>query len=388
VSEDAEPVSSEGEQVRDELGRLQRFARGLRIDEVREGTWFSKLVRYSLDQYVRAVDAEYFQRRYPGLPADAVVKTRIDLAARYAGIEGGLSAGAYTGLVAATLGSGGGASPLTLPGAGASFVLDLLFVSSLQLRLAYDISVLYGVPLDLDDPEDLWKLIRTAFVLKGGEAGRGLAGKGAPALVRPVLQKLYGRGALAGARSLPVVGKYLLQRNVIKFTIPAVGVPLSIAVNHWSTRSAGAYAGRIFRREAAIAEAARRMTASSDHPAELLWVLWMVIKADGLVHEYERLLLMHVTGILRDPENELVALSELERTVNLQRNRMWALLEAAEGDLRPLYAAAVEAAAVDGKINVNELTVLRKLAGHCLVEFDEPAIRGKASAYAKAAEAN
>lgn len=386
MTEDDKRTSSEREQVRHELGRLQKFARGLRLDEVREGTWFSKLVRHSLDQYVHEVDAAYLERKYPGLPADAMVQARIDVAARHAGIAGGLSAGAYTGLVAATIGSGGGASPLTLPGAGASFVLDLLYVSQLQLKLAYDVAVLYRVPLDLDDPEDLWKLIRIAFVIKGGEAGRGLLGKGVPALVRPVLKKVYSGGTLAAAKSLPVVGKYLLQRNVIKFTIPAVGVPLSIGINYWSTRSAGAYAVRVFRREAAIVETARRMTARSVHPAELLWVLWLTIKADGLVHENERLLLKHVTGLLRDPESELVALSELERTVNLQRNRVWALLEAAQGDLTPLYAAATEAAAVDGKVNVNELNMLRKLAGHCRVEFDETAIRAKAMGYAKASE--
>jgi tellurite resistance protein len=386
VSEDDQSTSSEREQVRHELGRLQKFAQGLRLDEVRHGTWFSKLVRNFLDQYVRDVDAAYFQREYPGLPADAVVQARIDRAARYAGIEGGLSAGAYTGLVAATLGSGGAASPLTLPGAGASFVLDLLYVSQLQLKLAYDIAVLYRFPLDLEDPEDLWKLIRIAFVIKGGEAGRGLVGKGAPALVRPVLTRIYGWGTLGAARSLPAVGKYLLQRNIMKFTIPAVGVPLSMAVNRWSTRSAGAYAVRVFRREAAVVEAARRMAEVTRHPAELVWVLWMVIKADGLVHEHERLLLKQVTGRLGDPESELAALSELERTVDLQRNRVWPLLEAAVGDLRPLYDAAVEAAAVDGKINVNELAVLRRLAGHCGVGFDEGSVRAKAAAYAKSSE--
>lgn len=384
MTDDAEPDQSERQQIRDELGRLQKFARGLRLDEVRDGTWFSEFLRHSLDSYVHKVDAAYLQRKYPGLPADAVAQARIDLAARYASVEGGLSAGAYTGLVAATLGSGGGASPLTLPGAGASFVLDLLFVSQLQLRLAHDIAVLYGVPLDLEDPEDLWKLIRVAFVIKGRETGRGLVGKGVPALVRPVLKMIYSQETMAAARSLPVVGKYLLQRNVIKLTIPAVGVPLSMAINHWSIRSAGAYAVRLFGQEAAIVEAARRMTARSDHPAELLWVLWMTIKADGLVHEHERLLLKHVTGLLGDPESELVALTELEETVNRQRDQVWALLEAAEGDLGPLYEAATEAAAVDGKINVNELTVLRRLAGHCLVEFDEAAIRAKATLYGSA----
>lgn len=386
MTEDAEPSQADREQVRAELGRLQRLARGLRLDEVRDGTWFSRLLKQFLDAYADKVDAAYLRDKYPGLPVDAVVQARIDLAARHASLEGGLSAGAYTGLVAATLGSGGAASPLTLPGAGASFVVDLLYLSQLQLRLAYDIAVLYRVPLDLEDPEDLWKLIRVAFVIKGGEAGRSLVGKGVPALVRPVLQRFYSRGTLAAARSLPVVGKYLLQRNVVKFAIPAVGVPLSAGVNYRSTRSAGAYARTAFRREAAVVEAARRMTEVTAHPAELLWVLWMVIKADGLVHEDERLLLRHVTGLLRDPESELVALTELDATVNLQRDKVWALLEAADGDLGPLYDAGAVAAAIDGKINVNEVAVLRRLAAYGGRVIDEAALRARATAYARGTE--
>ena len=381
MTEDAKPTNEERDHVRGELNRLGEFARRLRLDEIRDGNWFSRLLKHSLDRYVQDVDPAYFGRKYPGLPADAVVQARLQLAARYASVAGGLSAGAYNGAVAATIGSAGGASPLTLPAAGASFVADLLFSSQLQLRLAYDIAVLYRVPLDLEDPEDLWKLIGIAFMIKRGEAGQSFIGKSVPAIVRPVLKRFYSGGTLAAARSLPVVGKYLLQRNVIKFAIPAVGVPLSMAVNYWSVRTAGAYARTVFRREAGIVEAARRMTERTAHPAELLWVLWMVIKADGLVHENERLLLKQVTGLLRDPGSELVALTELEGTINLQRDKVWALLEAADGDLGPLYDAGATAAAVDGKINVNELTVLRRLATYGGAEFDEAAVRAAAKTF-------
>jgi len=386
VGDDAgagDATSDERAEVARQLARLRAFAQSLRLDEVREGTWFSRLLKHSLDGYVSEADAAYFQAKYPGQPADAIVDARIQLAARYAMIEGGLSAGAYTGAVAATIGSAGGGSPLTLPAAGVSFVLDLLFVSSLQLRLAHDIAVLYRVPLDLEDPEDLWKLIRIAFAIKGGEAGREAVGKGVPVLVRPILQRIYGGSTLAAARSLPVVGKHLLQRNVLKFTIPAVGVPLSMAVNFWSTRTAGTSAAKVFRREAQIVEAARRMTSATGHRTELLWVLWLIIKADGLVHENERLLLKHVTGIVRDVESELAALTELAATSDLERQQVWSMIAAAQGDLTPLYDAAVVAAAVDGKINVNELTALKRLAGYCSAEFDELAVRRAASAYGK-----
>ncbi|GAA3495366.1 hypothetical protein GCM10019016_024660 [Streptomyces prasinosporus] len=58
-------------------------------------------------------------------------------------LEGGLSAGAYTATVAATIGSLGGASPATVPAAVATMMVDVAFISQLQLRLVYDVSVLY-----------------------------------------------------------------------------------------------------------------------------------------------------------------------------------------------------------------------------------------------------
>ena len=361
--------------VKRELNRVEGFLRELSLNDLRQGDWFAKLLTFSLGKYVREVDAAYFTAKYPGLPADAVVQARIQMAARYAGVEGGLSAGAYTGAVVATIGSGGGASPLTLPAAGASFAVDLVYTSQLQLRLAYDIAVLYRVPLDLDDPEDLWKLIRVAFAIRGSEAGQVAMAKGVPVLVRPLVKKVFTGGTLTAAKSLPVVGKYLLQRNVIKFSIPLIGIPLSVAVNYWSTRMIGTQATKIFRDEASIVEAARRMTARTEHHEALLWVLWLIIKADGPVHENERLLLHHVTTILADLDSELPALEDLRSTVDLDHDRVWRLVTAAPGDRKALYDAGVVAAAVDGKIDDRELVELQKLAVHCGTTFDTAAIK-------------
>jgi hypothetical protein len=365
--------------VRRELNRLRELARSMSLDDLRRGLWFGRLCQFSLEQYVRDVDGAYFASRYPGRSADEVMRARIELAARYASIEGGLSGGAYTGAVAATIGSGGGASPLTLPAAGASFVLDLLFTSHLQLRLAYDIAVLSEVPLDIEDHEDLWKLIRVAFAIKSAEAGRGAVGKGVPVLLRPILAKAFGGGTLAAARSLPVAGRYLLHRSLVKFAIPAVGVPLSVAVNYWSTRSAGNQAVQLFRTEARIAAAARLMTGRTVHHSELLWVLWLIVKSDALIHENERLLLKHVTALVGDLDSELAALAGIDSTVDVDPKQVWSKLAAATGDLDALYDAGVVAAAVDGKINVNELTNLKKLAECCGVPYDEQAIRRAAA---------
>jgi hypothetical protein len=206
--------------VEQEQADIKDFVKGLSADDIKSGNWFTKLAAHAMNSYTEKVDWQYFQDRYAGVPADAIVDQRIKMASRYAALEGGLSAGAYTVTVAATIGSLGGASPATVPAAVATMMVDIAFTTQLQLRLAYDVSVLYRVPLDVHDPEDLWKLIRVAFTIKSSEAAREGVAKAVPALVRPLVKRFYSGSALTAGKALPVVGKHLLQRNVIKIGIP------------------------------------------------------------------------------------------------------------------------------------------------------------------------
>jgi hypothetical protein len=380
---DQGPTSDLRGKVRRELNKLRDLAQRVSVEEVRQGEWFARLLKFSLDQYVHEVDAAYFNRLYPGLSPEAIVRARIELAAHQASMEGALTAGAYAGALAATLGSRGSASPVALPAAGVSFVLDLLFMSSLQLRLAYDIAVILGVPLDLEDPEDLWRLIRVAFVIKG-RAGRWEAlGKRAPSAIQPVLLKIFTGDPAAAAKSLPAMGRFLLQRNVVKFAIPGVGVPLSIAVNYWSANVAGNQAATVFRREARIIGTARSITARAVDHSELLWVLWLIVRADGVVHENERLLMKHVAALVGDLNTELSALAGLDAAIDFDLKPAVSIPDFVSQDREALYQAGAAAAAVDGSIDATELSRLRKLAHHCSVPFDADAVRRLAAEEAR-----
>ena len=354
------------------------------MEEVRQGEWFATLLKFSLDQYAHEFDAAHFNKLYPGSSADAMIRARIELAARYASMEGALTAGAYTGAVAAALGSRGTASPVALPAAGVSFMLDLLFMSNLQLRLAYDIAIISGVPLDLEDPGDLWRLIRVAFVIKGRPSRWEALGKGTPFAVPPILLKIFTGDPAAAARSLPAMGKFLLQRNAVKFVIPGVGVPLSIAVNSWSASVAGNQAATVFRREARIIETARRITGRAVDHSELLWVLWLIVKADAVLHENERLLLKHVAALVGDLNSELSALAGLDSTIDFDLKSTVSIPTFVSPDKEALYQAGAAAAAVDGSIDANELSRLRKIADHCSVPFDADAVRRLAADEARA----
>lgn len=355
--------------VRRELEDAHSFVKELTLDDLRGGDWFAKLLAHSMRVYVTEVDAEYFRNKYPGLPADAVADARIQMAARYAGVGGGLSAAAYTGAVAATIGSGGGASPLTLPAGGASFVVDLVYTSQLQLRLAYDLSVLYRVPLDLNDPEDLWKFIRIAIGIRAGEVGGNLLLKGVPAVLRPMLKKYFSKGVLAAARGLPYIGRHLLQRNVIKFAIPGVSIPLSSGVNYWTTRAIGKQAREVFRLESRIRESAIGLTQTAPHPSETAWVVWLLVQAGGEIHEREKLLMHHIVTAVHAAHGELPRLQELKDVIQIDEERVWRMLDGLEGDLGGLYRAGLVAAAVDGKVDAKELELLKRLADRCDVAF-------------------
>lgn len=352
---------NEGDQkvVEVEQADLRKFITGLSPDDIKSGGWFSKLCAQALSSYTDKVNWQYFQERYEGVPVDAIVDQRIKMAVRYAGVEGGLSAGAYTAAVAATIGSLGGASGATVPAAVGTVMVDVAFITQLQLRLAYDIAVLYRVPLDLSDPEDLWKLIRVAFTIKSGEVAREGVVKVVPIMMRPLIKKFYSRGVLSAAKGLPVVGKFLLQRNVIKIGIPLVGVPLAVVLNRYTTLIAGRHAQAVFRNEARVIELADNLSERTQHPQMMLWVAWLVIMADRIIADDEALLFRHMVRLVR--EKHQVVDEQLARLIDLDPSEVWHRLDAETGDLSDILDLANRVAAVDGAVNARERAVISDL---------------------------
>lgn len=363
VEPDDRGEAADCELVERERSEIREFVKELSGDDIKSGTWFTKLLSQSLAAYTNKVDWHYFQSKYTGVPADAIVDQRIKMASRYAAIEGGLSAGAYTGAIAATIGSAGGASPATVPAAVVTVMVDVVYVTQLQLRLAYDVAVLYRIPLDLSDPDDLWKLIRVAFTIKGGEVAREGVIKAVPVLVRPLVKRFYSKGVLSAAKGLPIVGKYLLQRNVIKIGIPLVGVPLSVLLNRYTTQVTGRHARAVFRNEARVLELAQKLSTTSAHPQLMLWVAWLVIKADDKISDDQALLFRHLIRIVE--EDHRVRDEQLAQVVELDADDVWHRLHAESGDLTDIVIVAKRVAAVDGEPTKKQRAILAAIEDRC-----------------------
>lgn len=356
-------TDEEKQEFERERSELRDFVTGLSPDDLKSGNWFSKLIAQGLVTYTQKATWEYFQEKYKGVPADAIVDQRIKMATRYAALSGGLTASAYTGAVAATIGTAGGASAITVPAALVTLTVDLAFLTQLQLRLAYDIAVLYRVPIDVNDPDDLWKLIRVAFTIKGGEVfGEGLL-KAVPSALRIIIKRFYSGAVLKAARSLPYVGRFLLQRTVIKVAIPLVGIPLAVGINFYTTLIAGKHARGVFRNEARVIELAERLCEQSRHPRLMLWVAWLVVTADKKISDHEALLMRHLMTLVKD--QHAVVDEQLAQLIDVDPAEVWRRVEAEVGDLADVIDAANRVATIDGELNAHEKAILRELQERC-----------------------
>jgi uncharacterized protein (DUF697 family) len=355
---------------------LRGAAKSYTIDDIKGGGWFVRFLHHCIDTYAKKVNAQYFKNKYPGLPPDLIVSRQIELAKKYAAVEGGLSGGAYSAAVAATIGSGGGASPITGPAALASFTVDLLFTTQLQFRLAYDMAVLYGAPLDTDDPEDLVDLLGVAFGIKAGEIAREALLKAVPEAVQQGVKGVFKGAVLEFMKALPVIGKYLLQRNLIKFAIPLVNVPLSAGMNYWWTGSIAKRAREIYRNRAALNEEAIKLVASVHDHRLLLRVVWFITQADGKYTEGEAVLMRSIARQLAAHGESDEILKELEGTINLDSASIAADIKALPEPMREhLFHAAVVGAAADREVSRSEVDALASLATMCGVGFEPGDVR-------------
>lgn len=359
------------EYVQTELKELKELASTINLSEFKEGLWFSKLLRHALNNYSNKVDAAYFVAKYPNLPRDGIVDRRVALAKNYAAIAGGLNAGAYSTAISATIGSVGGASPLAIPAAAISFVVDLLYTSQLQLKLSYDLSVLYEHPIDIDDPDDLIDLIKVAFGIKAGETLQSAASKLAPEATRIGVKAVASGSRLATLKALPVIGKHLLQRNIIKFAIPVVSIPLSSGINYYSTGTIAKTAKRIYRRRAALREAAETVSLDLlEVPLLALQVVYLVAQADGEVSESEALFINELSSMFLENDEAISAVQEFEKMINTSEPTILQRIATQQSEIkRMLFDVAVVTAASDSTVHKLEKQTLKNLAEVCDCDF-------------------
>lgn len=212
--EELKKALDENPELADEIRKTKdALMKDITDEEQKSGVWFAKLLAKVMETHAKNVSFEYFRDKYKTSVRDILAKKIIDGAAKHSMI---------TGFV---LGAGGGfGGVLTAVGTTAG---ELVYLTHIQLKMIYDLALVYDKPIDLEDPEESYQVLILALGIKSAELMNGLIKTGSRKIVGRVAAPLGRKVAVQTIqRRLKRVGVELTQRtikNVISKSIPFIG---------------------------------------------------------------------------------------------------------------------------------------------------------------------
>jgi len=220
----------------------------------KSGEWLGKIIQKSFANYWKNANVEYFESKYGTKDKTKIANKLISVAAKNSSILGGITGAAISAdeIIAILSGGGGGISlPANIAIAATCIGGEAILLIRFQLQLVANLGKLYGVPLDTDDPEDILTIL--AFALGGSAAD--VAGK----FGMKVGGKIAGRGAKAVFKKQTLatlkriaskIGIKILQRSIVKYTIPIASILIGSGWNYISTRAVAKIATKHFKQRA------------------------------------------------------------------------------------------------------------------------------------------
>lgn len=240
----------------DELGGWKAF---------KSGEWLWLLIQKSFKNYWERATVEYFRAKYGTADAEKIAEKLIGVAAKNAAILGAVTGAAVSTdeiVAIVTAGEGGIGLPANIAIAAAALSAEAILLMRFQLQLVANLGKLYGAPLDPDDPEDILTIL--AFALGGsaadaaGKAGMKIGSKFAGRAAKIV----FSNDVLALFKKIAAkVGVKILQRTIVKYTIPIASIGIGTGWNYLATRAVGRIAIKHFKQRIADVSAAKNETA-------------------------------------------------------------------------------------------------------------------------------
>ena len=364
-------------QVSEGLDEAREFARTLDIEQVRSGQWFVELLQKVVYAYDRNARTEYFQQKYPGLSPDEIADILISVTARYATVAGGVAGAAATSTQLTTLSSFGMTAPLFFGVIGA----EMLYLARIQMRLVLDLSVVYDLQLDPEDPEDVLMVFGYAVGVAPtellGTVASKAAGGGAKTLVKKYVSKSVLKTIQSFARKL---GFTILQRTIIKYTVPVASAIVGSTYNYATTSSMGRIAKAHFRNRGKFTGelqtlVSRQNTYDLVFPAAAMYMAHL----DGELSPKERDLYRAMLSRMTFSEHTEV---EFRRLVDNEANLIEAAARIEDMELRRSLMDVLALMAVcDGELAEKESEFLANIAGRLEVTLNPDEVEKRTRDY-------
>jgi len=243
-------------EVSSELEEAKSLAKTLNIEDVKSGQWFIALLQKVVQSYDRNARAEYFQQKYPGLPPDEIADILISVTVKYATIAGAITGAAATANQIAALSSAG----MTIAVMAGAIGAEMVYLARIQMRLVLDLSDVYDLQLDPDDPEDILMIFGYAM----GVAPAEMLGKGLQVAARGgtqyAVKKYVSKGTLKAIQDFGKrIGIRILQKSILKYTVPVVSAVVGSSYNYVTTKSVGRIAKNHLKNRGKVTEELRQL---------------------------------------------------------------------------------------------------------------------------------
>lgn len=353
-------------QVSKELEDAKTLAKTLNPEEVKSGEWFIKLLQQVVRAYDRNARAIYFQKKYPGLPPDDIADILTTVTVRYATIAGAIAGAAATANQIAALSSAGMTAALFFGSIGA----EMLYLSQIQMRLVLDLSVVYDLQLDPEDPEDVLMIFGYALGVTPTEMiGKGLqiaAGAGTKGAVKKYISK----GTLQALQDFSRrLGFKILQRTILKYAVPVASAAVGSSYNYATTKSVGRIAKAHLKNRGKVTDELRVLV-SRQHIYDLAFpaAVMYVAQVDGQFSAKEKEFYRAMLSRMSFDEHTQV---EFQKLTAKEENILEAIGNIEDEEVRrSLMESLVLMTIYDGELAEKEREFLRSAAERLNVPLD------------------
>jgi len=371
-------------QISKELEDAKTLAKTLNFEEVKSGEWFIKLLQQVVRAYDRNARATYFQKKYPGLPPDEIADILTSVTVKYATIAGAITGVAATANEITAISSVGLTAAILVGSIGA----EMLYLSNIQMRLVLDMSVLYDLQLDTEDPEDILLIFGYALGVAPAEVlGKGLQ-VAARAGTTSAIKKVVSKGTLETLQKFAQrLGFKILQRTIIKYAVPVASAAVGSGYNYIATKSVGKIAKIHFKNRGKATDELRAVISKQNiYDLAIPAAAMFMAQVDGNVSSKEKELYRAMLSRMSFEEHTP---ADFNRLVSEEQSILDAVSQIEDVELRKALIELLTLMAVyDGILANDEREFLTSAAERLGVSLDIEQVEKRAKEYQVIVEKN
>ncbi|MFJ7855956.1 hypothetical protein ACIQX3_24865 [Peribacillus frigoritolerans] len=242
------------QEVKKQIEEFRNLFKDNPVKHIEEGTWFTIVLQMVLNETPQKLDAKFFKKKYIGLSNEQKAKQLVKATANYTAIAGGCAAGVVSAAEVSTVVTAG----WSLTAAAVTLIGEISFITYLQLKLVYEISILLNAKLDREDPEDIlilfwfalginvWDDISNTVLKVGPRSTEYLGRKALRSGIRSGIQSMVTR--IGGTR----LARKITERALLKLIVPGINIPIAAIVNRTFTSKLGNKAIKKFKTRGAV----------------------------------------------------------------------------------------------------------------------------------------